>query len=58
MTIEGDHTIAVLKTATGALLSKLKVGIRLPDIVFTKDGKKTFVSNESDASVTLIDVFG
>jgi YVTN family beta-propeller protein len=56
VTSESDHSIAVLKTSSGELLTKINVGLRPRDIVFTRDSKRAYVSGEADASVTLIDV--
>ena len=44
------------KIVTNKLKSKIKVGLRPRDIVFTSDSRRAFISNEVGASIAVIDV--
>lgn len=56
VTCESDDRVDVVDPVAGTRLAGIAVGKRPRSIVFTRDGKRAYVANELDASVSVVDV--
>jgi YVTN family beta-propeller protein len=55
VTCEGDGEVFVVDTGSGKIMARLKSGLRPRAVAFTEDGATAFITNENDATVTVVD---
>lgn len=55
VTLEASDAVAVVDTATRAVLAEIPAGEAATAVAFTPDGRRAFVSNRQDDTVTVID---
>jgi YVTN family beta-propeller protein len=55
VTCEGDGEVVVVDTSSGKIAARLKSGLRPRAVAFTEDGATAFITNENDATVTVVD---
>lgn len=56
VTCEGDDRVDVVDPLAGTRLAGIPVGKRPRSIVFSRDGRRAYVANELDASISVVDV--
>ena len=54
VTNDGDGTVSVITTATGAVSAPITVGKRPGGVAITPDGKHVYVANRGDGTVSVI----
>src|SRR5690606_33883486 len=52
----GDQAVAVVATGSGEVVGSIEVGWRPRDSIFTRDGKRAYVSAEHGGEIAVIDV--